>query len=66
MAREPLSAHPGAFSLDLSYMTTPAMVTTVSGLDPNSQTVIVSWSQPCPVTVGLLGDLEGTGMLLEQ
>lgn len=47
-------------------MTTPAMVTTVSGLDPNPQTVIVSWSQPCPVTVGLLGDLEGTGMLLEQ
>lgn len=51
MTQESLAAHPGAFSLDLSYMTTPAMVRAVSGLHPNSQTHIVAWPQPCPVTV---------------
>lgn len=55
MAQEPISAHPGSSSLDLSYMTTPATVTAVSGLDPNPQTDIVAWSQTCPVTMDLPG-----------
>lgn len=56
LAHEPLSAHPGAFSLDLSYMTAPAMATAV----PCSQTDIVAWSQPCPVTVDLPGRPRGS------
>lgn len=59
MAQEPLSAHPGAFSPDLSHMTTPAMVTALSGLHPNSQTDSVAWPQPCPGTVDLPGRAGG-------
>lgn len=49
MAQEPLSAHPGALSADLSYRTAPAVLTAVP------QTGTEAWCQPCPVTLGLPG-----------
>lgn len=74
MAQEPLSAHPGAFGLDLSYMTgvwlsshghTCVWVWTLLIWTPTYRLVPQPGLRPALSPWDCLGDLQGTDVLLE-